>query len=577
LKGVEVSFDSLIGFSKLQDVLELILEQLSEHEQVIQPLQENVAELRDGRDSSLQQLQAKLDSQQASIQEVETRLKSQNASAGAMSSEQLKELVSRLDRQGELVQQLHTGGSPLHQELLARLQAQETAFEKWQGDYEDVTKKVQELHGKEEARQLAMPKPGEELPPEIRSGIACALAPLEAAIAALDAKIESQLVVRLEAHSDMLVRHEQVHKNLYEAVEGELERSRSQSPQRGWNNGPEQEEARQAAILSVKQEVSDLSKKLSEVVTCLGDLETQLFTQSLELSSGNRSEFADMLSDACKQLEGRVAMLEGRLQSGSSKDLSEMGDSLRQLQTAASRLEGLVSKDVQPKLDVHGSEMRRLGGELSGLCQRINSMVAESSSTTTSVGHCLTCHETRRQAHAKVLIGTDGKVYEQGNGWAAMNNKADNVSSTISWDDHGGSLSIREQGILNAYNRPKSGNGLARQGGSGAPLRKYRIPVGPDGNPTWGSVKGNLGQPGGSLSASTPTLPAAFERGRGGMGLPRPTSAVGLGAKQGQWTPSTTPPSRPASAISPGSPGSNLHPLLGSLKLLGAGSEDTSG
>merc|ERR1719375_2546532 len=99
--------------------------------------------------------------------------------------ERYEELLARVDQQEKLISELKDGSS--------RLQIAEG--------------KLDELLGREEARLMAMPKPGEELPPEIRAGIACALGPLEAAIAALDAKIESHVVVRLDTHDCRLDAH----------------------------------------------------------------------------------------------------------------------------------------------------------------------------------------------------------------------------------------------------------------------------------------------------------------------------------------------------------------------------------
>lgn len=512
LKGMDVSFDKLINVSKLQDLLELFLEELREHEQVVTPLREQVAELQ----SSQAAMQAQLDEQANELEESDGREASKRATSAGFVLEQLQELRSKMDEQEQFV---------------AKLQTQEAGAEH---SLDDLQQKVQGLLDKDQAREMAMVD-GMELPLPIQNGIKAFIRPLEAAIAAMDAQIESQLVVRLEAHEARLGSHETVHENLLRALQSELERGPQSSP---WS------EEKMAAINDVKYEVSDLAKKLSEVTSCLSEMETQLVSQSMESMSGSRI-FSDMLKEASEQLETRVASLEGHMKAGMNKDaqdLSAIGDSLRQVQNAAKSLEGIVSKDVRPKLDTHTSEMRRLAGELNGLCSRINDVVGKSSTATTvSLQHCLACFEARKQAASKVLIGTDGKTYIQGGG-QAPSSRAE-VSSTINWPPEDGKAFSK----LRGSHTP--GDKSAPHGGAGAPLRKYRIPLGTDGTPTWNLVKGDAG------STSSPILPAAVERGRG---LPPPSVAA--------------PGSRPQSASLPGVHGGSRPQTAGSVKL-GIGSD----
>jgi len=269
-------------------------------------------------------------------------------------------------------------------------------------------------------------------------------------------------------------------------------------------------------MAAVKQEVSDLSQKLADVLASLGDLEAQLCNKSLELASGSRADFAQMVSATSKQLEERVALLEGKFP---SKDLSEIGDSLRQVQTVVQSLQGVVSKDVRPKLETHTIETRRLAGDLKSLSLRINVILAGNSlATTSSPTHCLACSETKKQSVHQVFIGRDGKAYQQGN--LTTSSGGSELSSAVP-----SPKANHSAGIIHASNKVKAGGKSALQGGAGAPLRKYRIPVGADGSPTWGLMKGMTG------SHSTPGLPAAIDRGRGLPPPCRPQSATLLGQR----------------------------------------------
>lgn len=316
-----------------------------------------------------------------------------------------------------------------------------------------------------------------------------------------------------------------MHQKLFEAVEG----IRSTTSERFLITDTDQTDA--GALSAVQQDVSNLSKKLNDVVASLGGLETQLFSQSLE-RYGSRAELAEMLSEACKQLEERVLTLESKSNSGRSNHLSE---SLQHLQTAAQSLETLVNKDVQPKLDSQGMEMRRISGELNGLCVRINSMVSQTSmvTTTSTAGHCLACFEVRKPA-----TSTPKMHMYRGKDSSNQQSEAETSFATVS-------SPVDQLGLINVSNRPKSHEKLALQGGAGAPLRKYRIPVGADGNPTWALVK--------NTSSSTPNLMQAAGRGKG---LPPPTERPHR--------------ARPQSATVPGTA---LHPVLGSLRLVGTGSD----
>lgn len=251
-------------------------------------------------------------------------------------------------------------------------------------------------------------------------------------------------------------------------------------------------------MLEVKQEISDLSKKLAEVIIALGDQSNDLretgqagalepASPETDLQAASEAASRDakqhVLSQVSQQLEQRIASLEGKLANSSNQDLSEMGDSLKQVQTAAKSLEGIVSKDVQPKLDTTTGELRRLADHFNQLWARIEGMVSKTSMATTS--HCLACHDPRKQASNTVIIGSDGKAYLQSSGASPQVNV--NIKTDIAWSDVHGSM-------INSLAKPKLNDRLlndrlAMQGGAGAPLRKYRIPIGSDGAPTWVGVK----------------------------------------------------------------------------------------
>merc|ERR1719424_1115453 len=73
---------------------------------------------------------------------------------GGVDTQEVEALMSRLDQHEEVLEQLQSGGG-----FLARIQAQETVFAKFQVRHEELGSQVAQLMGQEEARQLAMPKP----------------------------------------------------------------------------------------------------------------------------------------------------------------------------------------------------------------------------------------------------------------------------------------------------------------------------------------------------------------------------------------------------------------------------------
>merc|ERR1740130_384487 len=189
-------------------------------------------------------------------------------------------------------------------------------------------------------------------------------------------------------------------------------------------------------------------------------------------------------------------------------------------------------------------------------------MISKSSmaTTTTVPVQCLACFEPRKQVAHSVLIGTDGKTYQKG---CLLKGDVPNWPP----DEEGG-------GSVN--DRPKSASRMSLQGGAGAPLRKYRIPVGADGQPTWDRVPTRVGSSAGLSSPTTAGLSGSFSSptlaGSAGSALLPDRGTVERG--RGGLPPGHLQ-GRPQSATSPqATGGGGLHPLLGSLRLLGIGTED---
>jgi len=336
---------------------------------------------------------------------------------------------------------------------------------------EDLEKQMEALRQSGAGSGSTTATTDHDLWPRIESTVECAVAPLGAAIEALEAKIECQLLVRLENCQDRITQCEREQQSLFTSRE-EFSMSQESSRDISMMESAAQIEERLAALGAVKEEIGSLASQLNGVVASVGALECEL------QAKGGGAEFAEDLSRVSKILENRMVSIETKIdEAGDGKDITEVCETLRNVEGEMRALGAKTSLEMQPKIESQAEEVLRLRRELTLLMDRMNDLgdSANSCSMATAQGspHCLVCYKGRNQSSNKIIVGRDGKTYLQGN--------SDKVAM------HQG---LGSGGMVRGLLRSRGMGGRCDQGGAGAPLRKYKIPMGADGVPTWGMVKG---------------------------------------------------------------------------------------
>jgi hypothetical protein len=536
LDGVDVSLDNLIGYSRLQELLEELIRHIRDQEQVIAGLKDQCDASSQSLEVILQRLgEEKADSEKvaASSDSPQDRTTDELAARFQLQEERLdllfadvQDLKSRpscpesaeYDVQRQTMQE---EAGKLRAELMQRINELMQKTDALQENCgEGLLQKVTDLQQEVKAMRLGDTQPSQSAPAaadlnalsekmrkeidELWPRIERSISPLEAMIKAIDAKVESQISFRISDNTSRI--------SDIEKVVQEINAARDQEGYTDMNfrDHSEQMEARLAALGEMKQEMRTLTGQLSGVVNAVGALEGELQSHGDQLKGGGdaRLELADNLNRVSKLLEGRMASVESKLgEVGDSKDITDICDTLKKVEAEMRELEAKSTKDMQPRLESQAGEVMRLRSELSILMERMTEIGSrESMATTQGQPHCLVCAQGTRQATNKVIVGSDGKTYLQGSSMQSM---------------------MQLQRAQTAF-----GDKLALQGGAGAPLRKYRIPVGTDGIPTWGMVKGLNRQ-----SASTGSLSVPPSRGRPPMAVVSRADAVHLPARSGMACP----------------------------------------
>lgn len=257
------------------------------------------------------------------------------------------------------------------------------------------------------------------------STIAAAMAPLEGALNALDAKIDSHVKVRIEDQETRITNCDRRVAMLSESpssVTSEVPQTRGTVD--SWAVGDEQREATMKAldetrqsVLEVRHDVHSLSGQLSSVVETVSAMrdgdEHHTSSQSVDQ---NLNMVREELESRMAQLEQRIANKDFKNDDG--KELNDLYDTLAQVESDIRQLESVATKDTRPKLMKQAEEMQRLWQELSGVVTQVKAAKGQNMSATTTTGqsHCLSCYSPRRpqDSRTRIMLGKDGRVYFQG-------------------------------------------------------------------------------------------------------------------------------------------------------------------
>lgn len=397
--------DLLPGCSKLQDLLETVIEHINEHDAAIARLQGRVDTLdpdgaagADGKGADgkpplrMQDLSARLLDLEArhadllekvglehlELEQLASKLDHEDAELAKLAeiARKTEEREHELEAQVRGLSKMHDEEHAHQLEIEAELHSMEDHFKKvdgWEEQEEKVVKSlgnvVKDLTNDVEDIKIKLKAMGGgdkadgELSEELMQAITAVVAPMGAAIDALDAKYEAHVVVRLESHEIRITEQEKLQEQGVQSSSAaersaQLAQQQNENPAKAaWGDGPEQREAALQQITSaqnsatdalnavrsemqdalshvdaVKEEMGALSGQVSKVVISVSELEAEVRAKGFDPAepSGQAEMVEATLGKVREQLESRVAALEESLRATGGQGDEQHGDPLQQ-------------------------------------------------------------------------------------------------------------------------------------------------------------------------------------------------------------------------------------------------------